>query len=80
MQERPYGATDEAANQTSKPPSFQTSNLPVGREGAGGRRGPSPPDRPHPLRLRGNWGASQASKPPNFQASSPAARVCYNRG
>ena len=50
-------------------------NLPVGREGAGGRRGSSPPDRPHPLRLRGNWGASQASKPPNFQASSPASRV-----
>ena len=53
MQERPYGATDEAANQTSKPPSLQTSNLPANREGAGGRRGPSPPDRPHPLRLRG---------------------------
>ena len=29
MQERPYGATDEAADQTSKPPSFQTSNLPI---------------------------------------------------
>ena len=27
------------------------------REGAGGRRGPSPPDRPHPLRLRGKRGA-----------------------
>ena len=33
--------------QTSKPPSFQTSNLPVSREGAGGRRGSPPPERPH---------------------------------
>ena len=34
-------------------------DVPVSREGAGGRRGSSPPDRPRPLRLRGKGGATR---------------------
>ena len=58
----PDGATSETL---SKLPSLQASNLPVSRKGAGGRRGSSPPDRPHPLRLRGKG----APLPPHFLAS-----------
>ena len=56
----PDGATSETL---SKLPSLQASNLPVSRKGAGGRRGSSPPDRPHPLRLRGKGGAFAAKLP-----------------
>ena len=49
--------------------------LPVSREGAGERRGSSPPDRPHPLRLRGNGAGPglQAAKLPGLQQKKPQA-------